>query len=54
VKVREFVEVTGTLHDDFNFARTIGYEKAIGKMGAAFAHHKPCDDFKTMFGDVST
>jgi len=24
-------------HSDFNFARTIGYEKAIGKMGAVFA-----------------
>jgi len=39
------------------FARTIWYEKAIG-MGAAFAYcgpqARPCDDFKTMFGDVST
>jgi len=29
VKVRELVEA---YHSDFNFARTIGYEKAIGKM----------------------
>ena len=26
-----------TWHSNFNFARTIGYEKAIGKMSAAFA-----------------
>jgi len=39
VKMRELVEATGISHDsDFNFARTIGYEKAIGKMGAAFTH----------------
>ena len=42
VKVRKLVEATGISHDtDFNFARTIGYEKAIGKMGAAFAHCGP-------------
>ena len=38
VKVREFVEA---YHSDFNFARTIGYEKAIGKMSAVFAHCEP-------------
>ena len=27
-----------TWHSDVNFARTIGYEKAINKMGAAFVH----------------
>ena len=37
-KVRELVEATDISHDsDFNFAWTIEYEKAIGKMGA-FAH----------------
>ena len=41
VKVRELVECCHrhiTWHSDFNFARTIGYEKTIGKMGVAFAH----------------
>ena len=49
--MRELVEVTGISHSDFNFEQTIGYEKAIGKMGTAFAHcesqARPCDDFKT-------
>ena len=37
----KLVEATGIIiwHNDLNFARTIGYEKAIGKMGAAFAHY---------------
>jgi len=40
--VRELVEATDiSWHNDFNFARTIGYEKAIGKMGAAFVHCEP-------------
>ena len=39
VKVRELVEATW--HSDFNFARTIGYEKAIDKIGATFAHCGP-------------
>jgi len=41
VKVRELVEATSISHD-FNFTRTIGYEKAIGKMDAAFVtvNHK--------------
>ena len=30
-----------TWHSDFNFTWTIGYEKAIGKMLAAFAHCGP-------------
>jgi len=39
VKMRELVEATDiSWHSDFNFARTIGYEKAINKMGAAFVH----------------
>ena len=45
VKVRELVEVIChrhiTWHSDFNFAQTIKYEKAIGKMSAAFAHCGP-------------
>jgi len=37
MKVR--VEATSISHgSDFNFSRTIGYEKAVGKMSAAFAH----------------
>jgi len=37
-RAKELVEARRiTWHSDFNFARTIGYEKAIDKMGAAFA-----------------
>ena len=45
--MREFVEAICHRHIvwhngvDFNFARTIGYEKAIGKMDVAFAHYGP-------------
>jgi len=55
VKVRE-LEATGIIwHSDFNFVRTIGYEKARQELGAAFAHCEARSyDFKTMFGDVST
>jgi len=42
VKVRELVETTDISHGtDFNFARTIEYEKAIGKMGTTFVHCGP-------------
>jgi len=42
VNVRELVEATGISHGTISiFARTIGYEKAIGKMGVAFAHCEP-------------
>jgi len=42
VKMRELVEAIDISHGtvNFNFARTIGYEKAVSKMSAAFAHHK--------------
>jgi len=38
VKIRELVETTGISHGTVIsiLKRTIGYEKAIGKMGAAF------------------
>ena len=41
--MRKIVKATGIPHGtcDFNFARTIRYEKAIGKMNAAFAHCGP-------------
>jgi len=40
--MRELVEAIDISHGtvNFNFARTIGYEKAVSKMSAAFAHHK--------------
>jgi len=38
IKVREIVEATGISQGSvFNFARKIGFEKNLGKMGAAFA-----------------
>ncbi|XP_018050102.1 PREDICTED: uncharacterized protein LOC108688374 [Atta colombica] len=42
MKICELVEATDIWHSDFNFEQTIGYEKAIGKMGTAFALTVDC------------
>ena len=55
--MRELVEATGISHGTvISIARIIGYEKVIGKMPRLFTvdHKRDHDDFKTMFGDVST
>ena len=41
LQVREIVEAIGISYGCFDFERSLGYKKAIRKMGVVFAHNRP-------------